>query len=435
MGLITGQGIGVGLVRMGANALNHEDPIKVAALRRAAWLLLWVLGGLAIIILVIFRRPISEWMLGGEEYANSAVLMGLALIFSLAAGVQTSTINAYHRVGALAKVALFNSVLGAGVSLTMVWLWHMQGIGPAIVMSMAINFAVSSYLLRQQVGPVAAHPESREVLKAAWQLLRFGGPYTASMLVGTGISLILPALILHTLGTESVGFYRAAVAVSVNYLGFLLIAMGQDYYPRVSAISERPAELIHLVNQQHRLVMLLGVPMILGTLALAPYLVLLVYSPQFLPTVDVLEWQLIGDLFKFSSFTLGFVILARNRSGTFFLAESSFGIATLVFSWLGMRWFGIAGLGIGYLAAYMVLYLVNWIIVRGDINLVWTSENKRMMLLALLAALAIRSLPFVGLANLRTPIALSFAFLAGLWCLYTIGNEMQGLKNVHAQGS
>ena len=181
--------------------------------------------------------------------------------------------------------------------------------------------------------------------------------------------------------------------------------------------------------------MLLGVPIILGTLALAPYLVPLIYSSQFGPTVEVLEWQLIGDLFKFSSWTMGFVMLARNRTWSFLCAEASFGLTTLVTSWLGMRWFGLAGLGIGFLASYISLYLVNWMIVRREILLVWTSENKRMMLLALLAALAIRGLSFVDLVNLRTPVALSFALLAGLWSLYTIWQEIGGWKNVGAHGS
>jgi PST family polysaccharide transporter len=432
-GLIAGMGVGTGLVRMGANALEYGDERRLAALRRAAWLLFWSLGGCAILALAIFRVPISVLMLGDSKLSSSVVLMGAALLFSLAAGLQTSLLNAHHQVEVLAKLAMLNSLLGSAVSLALVWRWGEQGIAPAIIAGTAVNFIVSAYFLRRHVAPAPARPTRHEVVGAARSLLRFGAPYTLSLLVGTGVQLILPALISHLLGIESVGFYRAAVAISVNYLGFLLLAMGQDYYPRVSAASDRPAELVYLVNQQHRLVMLLGVPMILGALALAPYLVPLIYSRQFLPTVDVLEWQLIGDLFKFSSWTMGFIMLARNQSLTFFFAELSFGLSTLIASWLGMRWFGLAGLGIGFLTAYVVLYLVNWIIVRREIGLVWTKENKRMMLIALFAAVVVRLLPFAGLPGLRTPIALSFALLAALSSLYIIWQEIGGAQYVRAR--
>jgi O-antigen/teichoic acid export membrane protein len=432
-GLVTGMGVGTGLVRMGANALERGDDHHLAALRWAIWLLFWSLGVCAVVVLAIFRVPISVAMLGGPEQSASVVLMGFALLFSLAAGLQTSLLNAYHRVGALAKLAIFNSLLGTAVSLALVWFWREQGIAPAIIAGTTVNYCVSGYFLRREVGAAISRPTRREVAGAAWSLLRFGAPYTASLLVGTGVQLAMPALISHTLGIEGVGFYRAAVAISVNYLGFLLLAMGQDYYPRVSAASDRPAELAHLVNQQHRLVMLLGVPIILGALALAPYLVPLIYSRQFLPTVDILEWQLIGDLFKFSSWTMGFIMLARSRSVAFFFAELSFGLSTLVSSWLGMRWFGLAGLGIGFLTAYVVLYLVNWMIVRREIGLIWTKGNKHMMLVALLAALVIRVLPLAGLEGLRTPVALSFALLAAFGSLYVIWQELGGAQYVRAR--
>ncbi len=269
-------------------------------------------------------------------------------------------------------------------------------------------------------------------MEAAWSLLRFGGPYTASQLVGTGVQLALPLLVFYSLDQENVGFYRAAVAVANGYLGFLLIAMGQDYYPRVSASRDRPDELTHLVNQQHRLVMLLAVPIILGTLALAPYLVPVIYSPQFAPTIEVLEWLLIGDLFKFSSWTMGYVILAQSGSITLFLVELIAGVNILAFSWLGMLWFGIEGLGIAFLATYLLHYVIVWIIVRREIGLVWTIENKRRLLIAVLAALVIRALPFTGLQNFRSPVALTLAVLIGVGSLYTIWQEIGRVERVHA---
>ena len=80
--LVAGMGIGTGLVRAGANALAQEDQARVAALRQAAWFLLGALGGLAALILTVFRVPISEWLLGGREHADSVVLIAVAVLFT-----------------------------------------------------------------------------------------------------------------------------------------------------------------------------------------------------------------------------------------------------------------------------------------------------------------------------------------------------------------
>jgi PST family polysaccharide transporter len=421
--MIAGMGVGVGLVRSGAESLAREDLARLAAARRAAGLLVMGLGAAALLLLVALRVPVSRLVLGGPDYRWPVILIGVAVLFSLASGIQTSTINAYHRVGTLARIGILNSILVASVSILFVWLWREQGIAPAILFGAIIGFIVSRVFLVRTVGNVSLRASGPDVMVAARSLLRFGVPYTASMIVGAGVQLLMPVLVLRGLGLESVGFYQAATLVSVGYLAFLTTAMAQDYYPRLSASGDDPAILTDLVNQQHRLVMLVAVPIILAVLGLAPYLTILIYSSKFSPASEVLEWQLIGDLFKFSSFTMSFLVLARSSSMIFFFLELIGGLTAATTSWFGMQRFGLAGLGISFLVTNIVYYLVVWIIVRRQIRLVWTRENKMMMLAAISAALVIRLLPFAGFESLRLPMALSFAFLAGSGSLWIIWRE------------
>jgi PST family polysaccharide transporter len=421
--MIVGMGMASGLVRLGASPVASGDAAAIASLRKGAWLLFSVLGIVSLAVISLFRVTLSRWALGSPDHPKTIMLMSVALLFTVAVNVQTGTLNAYHRVGALAKYAVANAVLGSSVSIVCVVLWHLQGIVGAVIGGAIASWAAAYYFLQREIGPVRVQASQYNVRKAAWSLLRFGGPFTASMLVGTGVQLIMPIVVLHLLTTESVGYYKAAAAISVGYLGFLVTAMGQDYYPRVSAVRDQPKALIDLINEQHRLIMLLAAPLILGTLALVPYLVPIVFSHKFTPTVEVLEWQLIGDLFKFSSWTMGFAILARCGSSTYFLTESIGGLATIVTAWLGVRWFGLPGLGMSFLATYIIYYLAVWLVIRRQIPLVWTTSNKRMMLVAVGAALVVRSLPFSHFANFRTPVALALAIGFGLFSLSTLWRQ------------
>lgn len=428
--MIAGMGIGAGVIRMGANALAREDYEEVAALRRAGWILLPVLMAIEILLLVTFRLPISRWMLGGTEYSNHVILIAIALVFSQVSGFQTSLINTYHRIGALAQMSIWSTFLTTGSGLILVWSFGEKGIAPAVLSIPLIQWILSHIFLHREVQTVQVRPTREATLRAIWSLLRFGGPYTASMMVGMGMQLLLPAVVLYMLDTESVGLYRAALVISMTYLGFLLAAMAQDYYPRVSAASDRPDDLVHIVNQQHRLVMLLAVPMILGVQAVAPYLIRIIYSSEFAPAATILEWQLIGDLFKFSSWTMGFVILARSRSATFFAVELIAGLNIVAMTWLGIHFFGLAGLGIGFLLTYVAHYAVVFIVVRRSIGMVWTRSNKLMMLGATLAMLFIKVMPFVGLNGLRMPVALTLATLAALGSAVVIYRDIGGKEYI-----
>ncbi|MEM2915018.1 MAG: oligosaccharide flippase family protein, partial [Candidatus Bathyarchaeia archaeon] len=409
--------------------IANEDNLKLASLRKATWTLFFILGGITAILLTLFRKYVSQLMLGGSEYSNSVVFLSIALLFTMSATIQNSILNAYHRVNALAKVGAIDAILGSGISITLIWLFGFKGIIPMIIGGAVTSWIVSRFYLWRNVKPVPASPSKKDVFEAAKSLLSFGAPYTMSILVGTGVQMVLPIIVLHTLGAENVGYYRAAVSITTGYMSFLIATFDKDYFPRLSAAVGRPETLIRLVNEQHQVVMLLSIPLILTVFSLIPYLVPLLFSAEFYPAAEVLEWQLIGCIFKFSSWTISYVILVRCRSSIYFFTELVAGVTTLFSSWLGIWWFGLAGLGIGFLATYVIYYLVVWIIVRRDIRLVWTSANKKMILSSVVCALILSVLPWTILRNYRTSVALLFAMVMSLRNLQTILREIRKVRS------
>jgi enterobacterial common antigen flippase len=421
--LVASMGIGAALVREGAVAIANENGARLGALRSAAWWLVWVLGGLSALGLVLFRDPLSRLVIGTPSQAYTVALMSAALLFGLASSVQTSLLNAHHRVAALAKSASIGSILTAIVMICFVWSLGERGVGYGIVAGAVVAWVVTRYFYAHELRWVSA-TTALDVRRAASSLLHFGVPYTGSMMVGTGVQLAIPVLVLHQLGQEGVGFYRAATTISVTYLGFLLSAMSQDYYPRVSAVNADPVALNNLANQQLRLVLLLATPLVLGVLALAPFLIPIVYTPAFRPTVQILEWQLIGDILKLSSWTLAFILLAHSGSGRYFISELSAGLVTLATSWFGMRWFGLQGLGLTAPVTYAVYYLVVSALLRRTVRPTWSLENRLMLAGALAAALTTPLLPMVGLGQVRTPVALTLAAIAAIGSALVLWREI-----------
>ncbi|HKF58996.1 MAG TPA: oligosaccharide flippase family protein [Blastocatellia bacterium] len=428
--MIASVGVGAGLVRSGAQPIARKDLTYEAELRAGAWALYLIFGCLAVLAMMLLRRPLARIMLGGAEHEGAVAVVAVGALLMIAATLLTSILNAHHRVTELARLGMLNSFLGIAFSVLIIWKWRAAGIVWAVLAGCVVNWVIALYYVWRRARRPRISVQLRATVASARSLLRFGGPYTASMLVGTGVLLALPALILHALGTDEVGFYRAAAAVSVNYLGFLLVAMAQDYYPRVSAVHDQPEVLRRLINDQHRLIMLLGVPIILGMLALVPYLIPLIYSRKFAPAAALLEWQLIGDIFKFAAWTMSFVILARSGSLVFFCIELIGGSTLLLLSWWGMRWFGLEGLGMAFVVGTFIYYLVCLAILKRDIQLRWTGSNILMFLAATLAASIVRVLPYIGLERFRTPVALALALLAGAWSLYSIWHEVGGLRGL-----
>lgn len=428
--MIAGMGIGTGLVREGARAIAEKDERRLAALRRGAWLMCGALGGASAIVMALARTPLSTFVVGTAGHGAAIALVAVGLLLTLAAAVQIGILNAHHRVGALARSSVATSILGVSLSLLIIWWWRSAGIPWAVVANCLVAWAVSAYFLRRFEPRPKLEVSWQEVVKEARGLVRFGAPYTASLLVGAGVLMAMPVLVLHAFDAESVGFYRAAATISISYLGFVITSMAQDYYPRVSAVADRSDDLCRLVNEQHRLILLLGGPIILGMLALVPYLVPLIYSPKFAPAVELLEWQLLGDILRFAGWTMAFVILARSGSLTYFGVELVGGLSLLLFSWLGSRWLGLEGIGVGFVVCAGIGYLLCWIILRRSIGLRWTTQNIVLLWTLVVMAFIIRGLPYLDMMSARTPVALVLAALAGAYSLYTLWGEVGGSRGL-----
>src|SRR5579883_2404847 len=131
--IFTGFGMATGLVRLGAQAAAQNDEAKLAALRGGAWLLFAVCGVITLVILIAFRVSFSRLALGSPDHGWTIVLMGIAVLFTVAGNVQTGTLNAHHRVGALAKNAIVNTLGGVFLTIPAVLIWRANGIVPAVL--------------------------------------------------------------------------------------------------------------------------------------------------------------------------------------------------------------------------------------------------------------------------------------------------------------
>lgn len=416
--IVAALGIGTGVVRLGASALGREDRAEADAIAQAALASSAAAGIASALAVAVFRGALGRVLLDGPLSSGDALWLGGGVALTVMTGVQLGVLNAHQRVGALARATVWGSIGGALVGLSVLWLLRSAGLVEAYVVGIAATALASTWELARSVGRPDAAPSRVAVRAAARRLVRFGLPFTASALVGTGVTLGLPVVVLHMLDIEAVGMYRAALTVTAGYLGFLLAAMGQDYYPRLSAAG--PADLGRLVNDQLRLLLLVGAPVVLGAQATAVWVVPLIYAPSFAPAVPVLEWQLTGELFRFWAWAFSFVVLARSRSTTYFATEAVGGALLLGGTWGGLQLLGLIGSGVGFMAAYVGYAALVWALVRWRTGVRVRASSLALMGAAVAASIAIHALPAVGLGGVQRPVSLALATAFALGCGWTL---------------
>lgn len=409
--LIAGLGIGAGIVRLGAKAIAEDDKLGIAANQKAVIVISLAAGIVGVVLLFLFGDVINRTLLDGKSSGGEVASLGAALVFSLLTSAFTSILNAHQNVKALAKFTVISSTVGSGILVACLWARGVDGIIAGIILSSLFNCLTSYYFYKREIIIESIAVPREKLFETLKSLLKFGIPFTGSMIVGTGVQMILPILILHYLGLESIGFYRAASSIAVTSLALVMNAMVQDYYPRLSAASGESRELVMIINQQLYLLFVLLSPVILWLLFLSPVVVPLLYSSKFSDSAEILNWFLVGDIFRILSWTLSFVILARSKSSVFFLIELFGGATSLLTTLLGMQWFGTKGLGISYLATLFLYYLLVLFLVRRQIGLTYSRENKLLASSTLASAVGISVLTALGYENFRNGFALAVCLI------------------------
>jgi PST family polysaccharide transporter len=406
---IAGMGINSSGVRQIAEAAGSGDKQRIAqtaaVLRRTSG----VLGLLGAAILLLFAGPISGMTFGSAEHVAGVSLLSLSVLFRLISGGQSALIQGMRRIADLARMNVLGALFGTCITIPLVYFFRAKGVVPSLVAVSAMMILTSWWYSRKIDIPIHSVTVS-QVRREASALLKLGTAFMASSLMMMGVAYVVRIIIVRKVGFEATGLYQAAWTLGGLYVGFILQAMGADFYPRLTAVSRNNAECNRLANEQALVGLLLAGPGVIATLTFAPLVIALFYSAKFVAAVEVLRWISLGVMLRVITWPMGFIIIAKGRSGLFFFAEAAWTIVAVSLTWLCVRSFGLNGAGIAFFGSYIFHGFLVYPIVRKLGGFRWSKENRRTGILFL----SLVALVFSGFYLLPIVVACSIGVLAAI---------------------
>lgn len=413
---VASMGVGTVGTRQVAEAAAREDAHALAAVRRAMFwgsMLLAVAGALTVWTL---RDVLAVRVLGGADHAGAVGWLSLGVALSVAGASQGALIQGMRRIGDMARLNIYGSLLGTLFGIALIWQWGSSGLWAFVLISPFISF-VLGHIYVARLPRITVTKVTMDEMIAQWKvLLRLGVPFMGAGLAATLVQLWIRVTVNNELDLEAVGHFQAAWSISMQYIGFVLGAMGADYYPRLTGVINDREAATRLVNEQTEIALLLSAPVFVAMLGLAPWVIHLLYSTEFSHAVGILRWQIMGDVLKVASWPLGFVILAAGAGKTFFWTETSSlllmgGMISALISDVGLQITGMAFLGM-----YVFYLPLVYCLARRRIQFAWTAHVTK--LLAVTFSLCV--LVAVLSAQIRWGAMIALA-LSAIFFLYTLG--------------
>jgi antigen flippase len=413
---LAGMGINSSGVRQIAAANGSDETERIAqttiVLRRISILL----GLLGAAFLFLFSKQVSSVTFGTSQHAAAVSTLSIAVFFMLISAGQGALVQGMRRIADLAKMGVLGALLGTLISIPLVYFFRDRGVVPSLI-AVAVMTALTSWWYSRKIHiHTTSMPLSTVMLEAAG-LLKLGFAFMSSGLMTMGVAYVVRITVLREVGFEATGLYQSAWTLGGLYVGFILQAMGADFYPRLTAHAKDDVVSNRLVNEQAQVGLLLAGPGVIATLTFAPLVISLFYSAKFGAAVGILRWICLGTIIQVVTWPMGFIIVAKARQALFIGCELAWTIVSLGLAWLCVRRFGLNGVGIAFFGSYIFHGALIYAVVRRISGFRWSEENEKTGLLFLFVIAVVFGgfylLPFFAAESIGTIAAI----LSGIYSI------------------
>ena len=418
---VAGMGLDTSGVRHIAEASGTGDDDRITYTVVTFRRIVIFFGLLGSLLFFLLRYQIAQLTFGNQKYAETLGVLSVALFCLVTATAQSAFIRGMRRIGDLAKVNIIGIALGTVIGLPVLYFWRLDGIAPYLIIS-----AIATYFISW----IYARRISLKKIKVSWnqtasygkELVSLGFVFMLSGLTTIIITYVVKVMIMRSLGLEASGLYESASSLSNVYVGFILGAMGADYFPHLSAVVHDNDQSNQLMNVQVEIGMLIATPGVLLVLAFGPFLLQLLYSSEFIPAFEILRWQALGTFLRVISWPLGYLILAKGEKFLFFWTELGTNIFYLVALLASVEYMGLPGVGVAFSLMYLFHTLLMIIFARRLAGFQWSSSNLKRLTVLLPIVLAAFTCSYYLTALWSAAVGVVLAIGTGLYSIRALYN-------------
>lgn len=410
---VSNLGVGSGVVKMTSQNLSRGegegiDRLKVTAFSPTFWLSVTVS-----LALIAASKNLSIWLMGDARYATYVQLVALSIPCLTLSQSLTSVLNGFKAIREIALITAGGGFITVLLVAPLVWKYHVTGVVLLLVLQSVAVLILTLLFYHGRIpglGVIRALSFRGFDSRVARSLAAFG---VATFLLNVFQSLtflMVRKLIQQRFGEHGVGLYQVPYGLTLQYLNIVLISLMTYSLPTMSALREESALSAEL-NHTLRASVLAIVPIISALLVLKRFLVLLLYSPQFLPSVSLLEIQLIGDFFKVVAYVFGVALLSRPRLIAWLVLDLFWDAVFIGSSYYLLGRVGLVGVAIAFLGAYFVTSVGFALFARRSMRIGLNAANLKLIGLSVVA---LASIAWAAHATLPVSAAAAVAVLA-LW--------------------
>lgn len=409
-------GIPTSLVKYFSISSEEEVPRRLYIARK----IVIILSGLGLVFCFAFAGQLSKLTFGTSHYRWAFQLLSLSVFFRILLILFSSYLQGRQYLKKLANAQIIGSVLGVLLTIPLYYLFRMDGVVYNFIAIALIELLVV-YLSFRKINQPIEKVDKKFFKTEAKKITKESLYYSLSGMFSVLSVYIVQIYISKNANLSQLGLYVTGNTTINTYVSVVFVAMGMDYFPRITKVANDLQKLSREVNQQLKIGMIILFPVLLGLILLSSWVVPLLFSKDFVSSAFYVDYASIGVFFKMFSWAMSYTLIAQSRNRIFVLNELFFTILFVIISVVGFDYGSLSGLGIGY-SIYYILYALAVFIICKFYTKVYAEKNvlSLFLLLSIIIIIAIGIKTFLLHQVLMNVLLVMMVISASIWSLAKI---------------
>jgi len=335
----------------------EDDKNKKYALWSSAFKIAAILNLIAFIILIYFSKNISYVLFQTIEYAFVFKIFAGSLPFFVLNTILLSILNGHKQINKYIFLNIVLSIVSLFIVVYLSIVYGLVGTLIAYVMSQSIVTIITIIYLRKEKWlrfNFFLLPTRKENIK---KLLGFAIITLSAVLASNGSMIYVRDYITNIYSISDAGYWQGVWLLSQVTLALITTSLTTYFLPTLSILIDKKELNKELTNAIY-IIMPIAILISLSMYYLREYIIVILYSEQFMPMSQLFLWQMIGNVIKVLGWLFGYVLVAKAMVKYTVTTEILFAITFIVLSVYFMQLYGLIGATYAY-ATSSFLHLVT----------------------------------------------------------------------------
>lgn len=385
----TNMGIQTSAVRDVAIAKESNNSFELQKTKSVISKIVWLTGLLGFFVMFLGAPWLSEYTFGNQDHITAFRILSIIPLVVQLTTQHNVMLQGTRSLKKLALAGVWGGLVGLVINVPIFYIWGQSAIIPALIIVAIASYFIAWYY-SSSLEITSTKTSWREVFSRGRNMLKMGFLIGLTGFMDMAAIYVINIFIQKWGSLAEVGLYSAGFAIVQTYVNLVFSAIGTDYYPRLSAISNNKEEYCDAINKQFEILILVLTPMVLIFMSFSAEFLQLLYSTKFVAAKLMISWMTFGMLFRAYSWCPGYMFLAKSDTKLYFFIYILTFALELILYLGGYYLLGLTGIGIAFGLQYIInnIYCLTIINHRYSFRYGW-AQNKLLLIAVISSSLVL----------------------------------------------